>query len=299
MDKAGELLYTKGRADDPMPGTARSGPHERANAQEVAVNVAHPPRRGHPSPDMSPDVKGQGRGTPAASAYPERGSNPHGAPHQGILSHFGQRSAPVVINPDRGETGSRVGSETPGPIPKGDRSSPEGSPDLRRRRRSYRVGRRWPGVFANPALAPLAHRVWRRTRVSARGCWVWLGATNSRGYGQIGVRERGGEKTVSRSTHREVAKACLGEIPDGMMVCHTCDVKACCNPSHLYIGTAHDNARDAVRRGRAVNPLAIANAAKTHCPHGHAYTPENTYRPPSGYRICRTCTGHSAKAVGA
>lgn len=166
----------------------------------------------------------------------------------------------------------------------------------RSKRVVYRVGRRWHGVFANPARASLAHRIWRRTKITKTSCWLWMGAVNSRGYGQIGVRE-GARKTVSRSTHREIAKACLGDIPDGMMVCHTCDVKACVNPSHLYIGTALDNARDAVERGRAVNPLARVNAAKTHCKHGHAYTPENTYRRPDGSRICRTCSRQSAKAV--
>jgi hypothetical protein len=27
----------------------------------------------------------------------------------------------------------------------------------------------------------------------------------------------------------------------------------------------------------------------THCPHGHEYTPENTYRAPNGHKFCRTC----------
>lgn len=31
------------------------------------------------------------------------------------------------------------------------------------------------------------------------------------------------------------------------------------------------------------------NRAKTHCPYGHPYDEENTYRPPSGGRFCRAC----------
>ena len=30
-------------------------------------------------------------------------------------------------------------------------------------------------------------------------------------------------------------------------------------------------------------------ASRTHCPEGHPYTEENTYRRPSGSRACRTC----------
>jgi hypothetical protein len=39
----------------------------------------------------------------------------------------------------------------------------------------------------------------------------------------------------------------------------------------------------------SVKALASVNAAKTHCPKNHPYTEENTYRSPSGRRICRTC----------
>ena len=42
-----------------------------------------------------------------------------------------------------------------------------------------------------------------------------------------------------------------GELVDGMFVCHTCDVPACVNPRHLYLGTAQTNMDDKVRRGRA------------------------------------------------
>jgi hypothetical protein len=39
-------------------------------------------------------------------------------------------------------------------------------------------------------------------------------------------------------------------IPDGMLVCHTCDNPPCCNPKHLFLGTFQDNIDDRERKGR-------------------------------------------------
>lgn len=123
---------------------------------------------------------------------------------------------------------------------------------------------------------------------SPSGCWLWKGAKNTKGYGQLGIYN--GVKSVSTSVHRLVAELVYGVIPYGCLVCHTCDVRGCCNPEHLYIGTALDNAQDAKARGRGVNPLAMRNASKTHCPQGHPYNEENTrIRKSDGGRLCRIC----------
>ena len=54
------------------------------------------------------------------------------------------------------------------------------------------------------------------------------------------------------STHRYAWTQANGPIPPGMWVLHRCDVRRCVNPEHLFLGTAQDNSRDMVAKGRKV-----------------------------------------------
>lgn len=109
---------------------------------------------------------------------------------------------------------------------------------------------------------PIEIRFWSKVDVRGVGdCWEWQAAINkSNGYGQFYNNKK--NETASR-----VAWALVnGPIPEGMMVLHTCDNPPCVNPRHLYLGTASDNAKDMMDRGRQYLPTVHARGAK----HGHA-----------------------------
>lgn len=86
-------------------------------------------------------------------------------------------------------------------------------------------------------------------------CIIWTRTLHYLGYGQAG-HYRGEVKT-----HRISYTITNGPIPEGMVIRHKCDVRACVNPDHLEIGTQGDNVADMISRGRAVFPRPKPGAA--------------------------------------
>lgn len=118
---------------------------------------------------------------------------------------------------------------------------------------------------------------WEKVQKQDGGCWLWTAATNRDGYGEFAhVGKHWG-------AHRFSFLLANGDLPDGVEIDHLCRVRNCVNPAHLQ----------AVNHKLNVHRGILGN--KTHCPHGHEYTPENTRvvhlssRGGRTTRACRTC----------
>lgn len=113
---------------------------------------------------------------------------------------------------------------------------------------------------------------------SETGCWEWIRALKSGGYGQLTVNK------VAIAAHRLSYMIFVGPIPEGLVLDHLCRVRHCVNPKHLEPVTVKEN----TNRGIQAERSGCHQRAKTHCPQGHPYADENLYVQ-GGARVCRTC----------
>lgn len=100
---------------------------------------------------------------------------------------------------------------------------------------------------------PVEERYWPKVDRSGGpdACWPWTAHRMKSGYGLFAV-PNGTSYAAPHLAHRVSWALVNGPIPDGLFVCHSCDNPPCCNPSHLFLGTPQDNARDMQAKGRAV-----------------------------------------------
>lgn len=121
-------------------------------------------------------------------------------------------------------------------------------------------------------------RFWSKVEmIPESSCWHWTGAKNGKGYGVMHGR--------TRLAHRFSYELHNGPIPEGMLICHSCDSPLCVNKDHLFLGSHKDNTQDMVKKGRAKNQ----NTSKTKCKRGHKFNKKNTHVNHIGERTCRKC----------
>lgn len=128
-------------------------------------------------------------------------------------------------------------------------------------------------------------RVKANTVATPSGCWIWQGWKTRNGYGSTAYR---GKNCI---IHRKTLELATGiKLDRWEYACHSCDVKLCCNPAHLWKGTPKQNSVDSADKGRH------QEVKRTHCVRGHPLSGDNLIlrkqaagRGPRMRRICREC----------
>jgi hypothetical protein len=92
------------------------------------------------------------------------------------------------------------------------------------------------------------------------GCFIYTGVANKDGYGIVTLT-REGQKAQWRA-HRIAYVMWKGEQPGDLLVCHKCDIRLCCSPNHLFLGSHDDNQKDMAAKGRAAK--GERHSSRTH-----------------------------------
>jgi len=133
-------------------------------------------------------------------------------------------------------------------------------------------------IFPESLPSGLVEKFCDKLLLTNKNCWEWYGALRN-GYGFLSWKGK------QPYTHRIMFEAANGAIPDGLEIDHLCRNRACCNPEHLEAVTPQIN----VLRGDIGKAARARAKLRIHCPHGHPYSGENTYKRKDGSRECLIC----------
>lgn len=85
--------------------------------------------------------------------------------------------------------------------------------------------------------------------IDSNNCWNIISGSykEKQGYHILSLKSNNRKRIRA---HRAVYMALNGDIPEGKIVCHSCDNRDCINPEHLFLGTKKDNTQDMMNKGR-------------------------------------------------
>jgi hypothetical protein len=98
-------------------------------------------------------------------------------------------------------------------------------------------------------------RFWDKVEISEY-CWNWIGAVDAKGYPRFNI------DGINRRAVRVIYELEHGSIPEGMLICHTCDNRRCIRLEHLFVGTNEDNMVDMAKKGRGLKVLTKEQATE-------------------------------------
>lgn len=107
------------------------------------------------------------------------------------------------------------------------------------------------------SFGPVTAYILDGSTIADSGCIIWRLST-TKGRGRVKINGK------PEYAHRAMWSQVFGAIPDGLLVCHSCDNPLCINPAHLFLGTHQDNMHDMVSKGRSTKgrPISLEHRLK-------------------------------------
>ena len=101
-------------------------------------------------------------------------------------------------------------------------------------------------------------RFWNKVATRSKNeCWLWLTGKTKAGYGSFWF------EGINWQAHRMAYLLANGPFDMKLHILHSCDIKLCCNPKHLFSGTHLDNIQDKVKKGRQAKGEKVSHSGET------------------------------------